>query len=75
MNTKRKNSHQYKLMDPKLEYLRKLGARLVDDNRKIFKKSYRNLLGIMNTKFDVGDILTLVQFYDPSLVYFTLQEF
>lgn len=71
----KRNTFQYKLREPKLDELRKLGAHLVEDHRDIFKKAYGKLLGILFTKEDTSLILTLAQFYDSALHYFTFQDF
>lgn len=54
----KRNTFQYKLMEPKLDELRKLEAHLVDDNKYDFNKAYGNLLSTLLTKEDTDLILT-----------------
>lgn len=70
-----RNTFPYKLREPKLDELRRLGAHLVDDHKDAFKKTYGNWLSIMLTKEDTDLILTFSQFYDPTLYCFTFQNF
>ncbi|XP_050877203.1 uncharacterized protein LOC127080963 [Lathyrus oleraceus] len=71
----KRNTYQYKLRDSKFDELRKLGDFLIDDHKMAFKKAYGNLVGVLSTKEDTRLILTFAQFYDPTLHYFTSQDF
>ena len=73
--TDRRNTYQYKLRDSKFDELRKLNDFLVDDYRVAFKKDYGNLLGVLDTREDARFIFTFAQFYDPTLHYFTFQDY
>ncbi|XP_050915720.1 uncharacterized protein LOC127130798 [Lathyrus oleraceus] len=75
MNPERKNIHNYKFVEPQLDVLRGLGARLNKGHKDDFKTSYGNLLGILNTGVNITDVHTLVQFYDPPLRCFTFQDY
>lgn len=55
--------------------LRGLGEHLVLGNRDEFKKSYGNLLGILNTEVNTIIMHTLLQLYDPPLRCFTFQDY
>lgn len=70
-----RSTFQYKLREPKLDELKKLGDHLVDDHMDTFKKAYGNLLSILLTKEYIDLILTFSQFYDLALHYFTFQDF
>lgn len=67
MTSKRKSIHNYKLVEPHLNVLRGLGAHIVLENRDEFKKSYGNLLGILNIKVSTTVMHTLVKIYDHPL--------
>lgn len=71
MSTDIRSTYNYKFIEPQLKDLRGLGSRLVLDNRDGFKKSYGNLLSILNPEVNVMAIHTLVQFYNPPLRCFT----
>lgn len=73
--TDRRKTYQYKLRDSKVDELRKLNECLTEDYRVAFKQAYGNMLGVLSTKEDSGLMFTFVQFYDPTLHYFTFQDF
>ncbi|XP_050889442.1 uncharacterized protein LOC127094682 [Lathyrus oleraceus] len=73
--TDRRKTYQYKLRDSKVDELRKLSECLTEDYRVAFKQAYGNLLGVLSTKEDSGLMFTFTQFYDPTLHYFTFQNF
>ncbi|XP_050897264.1 uncharacterized protein LOC127104094 [Lathyrus oleraceus] len=70
-----KNIHNYKFVEPQLVVLRGLEARLDLGHKDDFKEAYGNLLGILNTKVNIIDVHTMVQFYDPPLRCFTFQDY
>ncbi|XP_050890440.1 uncharacterized protein LOC127095851 [Lathyrus oleraceus] len=55
--------------------MRGLGARLVLDDKENFKRTYGNLLSILNTGVNTIVVHTLLQFYDPLLRCFTFQYY
>lgn len=63
------------IVEPQLKVLKGLGERLIHDNKEEFKKSFGNLLGIMNTEVNTTVVHTLVQFYNPPLRCFTFQDY
>lgn len=71
----RRNTYQYKLIDSKLDQLKKLGALLIGDHGNAFKKEYGNLLGVLLTKEDARLILTFARFYDPFMHCFMFRVF
>lgn len=73
--TVRRNTYQFKLRDSKFDELGKLSDFLVEDYKVAFKKDYGNLLGVLATREDARLIFTFAQFYDPTLHYFTFQDF
>lgn len=75
MTSDRKGIHSYKLVEPQLKVLKGLGAHLILENKEEFKKTYGNLLGILNTEVNTIVMHTLVQFYDPPLRCFTFQDY
>lgn len=71
----RRNAYRYKLRESKFDELKKLGPLLVGKQKDVFKRAYGNLLGVLVTKVDPGFILTFALFYDPTMHYFTFQDF
>ncbi|XP_050897273.1 uncharacterized protein LOC127104100 [Lathyrus oleraceus] len=75
ITSERKITHSYKFVEPHLIVLKGLGAHLVLGNKDEFKKSYGNLLGILNNEVNTTVVNTLVQFYDSPLRCFTFQYY
>ncbi|XP_050896374.1 uncharacterized protein LOC127103136 [Lathyrus oleraceus] len=75
MTSERKSTHNYNFVEPHLIVFRGLGARLVLGNKDELKKSYGNLLGILNTEVNTNVVHTLAQFNDPPLRCFNFQDY
>lgn len=75
MDPAKRSICSYKFVEPLLNTLRGLTARLVLYNKEDFKKTYDNLLGILNTEVNTIVVHTLVQFYDPPLRCFMFQNY
>lgn len=73
--TDRRKTYKYKLRDSKVDELRKLSEILTEDYQVDFKQAYGNPLGVLYTKEDLGLMFTFAQFCDPTLYYFTFQDF
>lgn len=48
---------------------------MILEKKEEFKKSYGNILGILNTEVNTMAVHTLVQFYGPPLRCFTFQDY
>lgn len=65
----------YKFVESQLKTLKGLGTRFVMDHIEDFKKAYENLLGILNNEVNTIAVHTLMQFYDPSMRCFIIQDY
>lgn len=75
MSTDRRSIYSYKFVESQSKDLRRLGTRLILDNKDDLKKRYGNLIGILNIEVNIMAIHTLVQFNDPPMRCFTIQYY
>jgi len=64
-----------RVLENNLTGLRELGQRLGPIQRGIFRKSYGNLLGLLEVKVQVLVVTALAQHYDPPMKCFTFLDF
>ncbi|XP_050896668.1 uncharacterized protein LOC127103455 [Lathyrus oleraceus] len=75
MSTGKRSICGYKFVEPQLKALRGLGTRLILDNKDDIKKSYDDILGILNTEVNIMSTHTLVQLYVSPMRCFTFQDY
>ncbi|XP_050915600.1 uncharacterized protein LOC127130674 [Lathyrus oleraceus] len=75
MESSKRNIYSFKFKDPDLKNLRNLVSQMHPVYRINFGKNYGNLLSILNQQVDHTTLITLAQFYDLPLRFFTFQDF
>ncbi|XP_050915374.1 uncharacterized protein LOC127130401 [Lathyrus oleraceus] len=75
MESSKRNIYSFKFKDPDLKSLRDLVSHMHPVYKINFGKNYGNLLSILNQQVDHTTLVTLAQFYDLPLRYFTFQVF
>ncbi|XP_050877557.1 uncharacterized protein LOC127081333 [Lathyrus oleraceus] len=73
MNPERRSTFQLKYKKVDLNNLKKLSAKVIKLTK--FMDDYGRILSILNEKMESMTIVTIAQFYDPPLHYFTLSDF
>lgn len=75
MGSNKRSIYSYKFKDPELASLHELVSKLHPFYKINFGKYHGNLLSLLNKKEDPLVLLTLAQFYDLPMRYFTFQDF
>lgn len=75
MGSEIKSTLPLKFKLPKLESLIALSPKLSNISEKDFLGSYGKILRLLTMDVNMRALLSLAQFYDPSLYCFTFQDF
>ncbi|XP_050894682.1 uncharacterized protein LOC127101338 [Lathyrus oleraceus] len=67
MTSDRIGIHSYKLLESRLTVLKGLEAHLILENKEEFKKTYRNILGILNTEVNTTVLALTLEEYSHIL--------
>ncbi|XP_058726161.1 uncharacterized protein LOC131597482 [Vicia villosa] len=70
-----RHTRAYKIPTTNVSELKRLSSHLTGNVFQNFNISYDNLLSILKTSFDLMALITLLQFYDQKLCYFTFQDY
>ncbi|XP_050894891.1 uncharacterized protein LOC127101500 [Lathyrus oleraceus] len=73
MDSRRRNTHQFRFKCPKLKELRKLGSLRACPSD--FKDRYGRILTMLSTNVEDGVLNTVVQFYDSAHRCFTFPDY
>lgn len=71
MGSERRNIIPLKLRVPRVDNIITLSSKLNTIGEEAFVRSYGEILNLLAVKVNVWDLVSLAQFYDPSLCCFT----